>query len=137
MVPLVLGLLLFSRFLRGLEWLARYPMAVLIASGAGIGLAGAVQAQLLAQINATAQDLTKINNLILFVGVLVVVSFFFMTNTYAKHLQSGPGSVAVTLGRWVMMVGFGATFGNTVMGRLTLLIGRLQFLLGTWLGVLR
>jgi hypothetical protein len=34
-----------------------------------------------------------------------------------------------------LMVGFGAGYGYTVMSRVSLLIGRFQFLLETWLGV--
>jgi hypothetical protein len=33
------------------------------------------------------------------------------------------------------MVAFGASFGNTVMGRVSLLIGRMRFLLHDWLGL--
>ena len=35
-----------------------------------------------------------------------------------------------------MMIAFGALFGNAVMGRMSLMIGRVQFLLGEWLGLL-
>jgi hypothetical protein len=35
------------------------------------------------------------------------------------------------------MISFGASFGYTVMGRLSLLIGRIQFLLKDWLGILQ
>jgi len=38
-----------------------------------------------------------------------------------------------TLGIWIIMVGFGASFGYTVMARVSLLIGRIQYLLGDWL----
>jgi hypothetical protein len=36
----------------------------------------------------------------------------------------------------VLMVAFGASFAYAVMGRISLLVGRLQFLLGDWLGVI-
>ena len=36
-----------------------------------------------------------------------------------------------------LMVGFGASFGYTVMARMSLLIGRLQFFLRDWLGVIK
>ncbi len=32
------------------------------------------------------------------------------------------------------MIAFGAMFGNTVMARLSLFIGRMQFLLQDWIG---
>jgi hypothetical protein len=34
------------------------------------------------------------------------------------------------------MVAFGAGFGYTVMARISLLIGRMSFLLGDWLGII-
>ncbi|NQU06577.1 MAG: hypothetical protein HQ568_10825, partial [Calditrichaeota bacterium] len=36
-------------------------------------------------------------------------------------------------GIWVLMVAFGAAFGYTVMARISLLIGRMDFL-GQWIG---
>ena len=35
------------------------------------------------------------------------------------------------------MIAFGASFGYTVMARVSLLIGRIQFLLHDWLGVIQ
>lgn len=137
LIPVVIGLLLYARFVPGREWLARVPLAALIGVGAGLGLAGAVQAQLLAQLNATASSLLSIDSLVLFVGVVSVVSYFFMTGSYSGFMQKGLGAGLTRLGRWAMMIGFGATFGNTVMGRCTLLIQRLEFLLRDWIGVLR
>ena len=37
--------------------------------------------------------------------------------------------------RYVMMIAFGALFGNAVMGRMSLMIGRVHFLLADWLGL--
>jgi uncharacterized membrane protein (Fun14 family) len=39
------------------------------------------------------------------------------------------------IGIGFLMVGFGAGYGYTVMSRVSLLIGRFQFLLGDWLGL--
>jgi len=43
--------------------------------------------------------------------------------------QKGLLLYASHVGRWTMMIAFGAAFGFTVMARMSLLIGRLQFLL--------
>ena len=37
------------------------------------------------------------------------------------------------LGRWLMMIAFGAMFGSTVMARLSLFIGRLWYLFAEWI----
>jgi len=39
------------------------------------------------------------------------------------------------VGIWFLMVSFGASFGYTVMGRVSLLIGRVQFLIYEWLQI--
>ena len=40
---------------------------------------------------------------------------------------------SATLGIWVLMLGFGTSFGLTVMARLSLFIGRIIFILKNWL----
>jgi len=40
------------------------------------------------------------------------------------------------IGRMFLMIAFGASFGYTVMARISLLIGRFYFLLGDWLRLL-
>jgi hypothetical protein len=70
----------------------------------------------------------SLNNLIVFVGVLTVLCYFF----FSKKHEGAFGRFA-TLGIWFLMVSFGAAFGYTVMGRVSLLIGRLNFLVNGWL----
>ena len=56
-----------------------------------------------------------------------LVYFFFTLEK--KGVQGAVSKV----GRYVMMIAFGAAFGNTVMARVSLFLGRMQFLLGDWL----
>jgi hypothetical protein len=55
------------------------------------------------------------------------VYFFF-----SKEHKGITGRMA-DIGIWVLMVGFGSTFGFTVMSRVSLLVGRFEFLINTWL----
>ena len=41
------------------------------------------------------------------------------------------------IGRYTMMIAFGAAFGTTVMARVSLFLSRMQFLLKDWLGIVR
>ena len=50
--------------------------------------------------------------------------------------KSAIGGVSV-IGVWFLMIAFGASFGYTVMARMSLLIGRMQFLLKDWLGIIQ
>jgi len=60
----------------------------------------------------------------------VLIYFFF-----SKEHKGALGGVA-KLGIWFLMVAFGASFGYTVMGRVSLLIGRMTFMLRDWLHVI-
>ena len=55
-------------------------------------------------------------------------SYFFFSFEH-KHVVVQRTAAA---GRWFLMIGFGAIFGATVMGRMTLFIGRLNFILTDW-----
>ncbi len=67
-------------------------------------------------------------SIILFVGVLSVLVYFFFS---VEH-KGAVGGVS-RLGIWFLMLGFGAAFGYTVMGRISLLIGRFNFLIVRWI----
>jgi hypothetical protein len=127
-IPLILGLLLYARFFKSFAWLARIPTAVIIGSATAIAVRGTIQAQLLQQIAASAEGILTLNGFLVFFGTLVTIVYF--TYTYK---MTGPVAGAALAGRWVMMIGFGAAFGASVMGRLSLVVGRFQFLLGDWL----
>jgi hypothetical protein len=67
---------------------------------------------------------------LLFVFILVSVLTYFLFSF--EHQNLLVRRTAQT-GRWVMMIGFGAIFGSTVMARLSLFIGRLVFLFREWI----
>jgi hypothetical protein len=65
---------------------------------------------------------------VVFVGVLSVLVYFFFSVK-----RAGPLKPVSRLGIWYLMIAFGATFGFTVMARISLLTGRALFLLKDWL----
>ncbi len=68
-------------------------------------------------------------NVLVFYVILFCAMFYFFFSFEHKH----PGiRRTAAAGRWFLMIGFGAIFGATVMGRMTLFIGRLNFLLNDW-----
>ena len=132
LVPVVIGVLLFGRFVSSFRWTARIPLAFLVGMGAAIALRGAVEQQFVKQIQATMMPLTSVNNLIVVLGTLCVMSYFFFT--FRKSLAL---TVNSNIGRWILMVTFGAAFGNGVMGRISLSIGTLQELFGKWIKLIK
>jgi hypothetical protein len=136
---LVLCLLLFSRFSAKASWLSRYAIAIIIGVYAGAKTTGFAQAEVVAQVQATMLPLwnpahiaDSFNNLVLVVGVVTTLVFFF----FSKEHKGVIGGTA-KLGIWYLMVSFGAAYGFTVMSRISLLIGRFQYLLDNWLGIVR
>jgi hypothetical protein len=138
-VGALLCVLLFTRLFSGISWLSRFTIAALIGTFAGLKVTGFAQAEVVEQVRATMVPLwiqgdpgASLNHLILVVGVITTLVFFF----FSKEHKGAIGGTA-RLGIWYLMISFGAAYGFTVMSRISLLIGRLMFLLDDWLGVVR
>jgi len=140
-IPGILGLLYITRFFPKIAWLSRYPMAFLMGASMGMTFPLAMKASVLRQLEATLIPIYEagmsweivLGNVVLVLGTLAALIYFFFSKPH-KGPFFGTGS---KIGIWVIMIGFGATFGFTVMGRISLLIGRIQFLLGDWLHIIK
>ena len=127
-IPLILGILMLLRLFPKVGWLSRWPLAFIVGMTSGYYLVTFLQTNALEQVRATIVPFNHINNIILIIGVLTGLLYFFFST---RH-KGGIG-FAARIGRMFLMVAFGASFGYTVMARISLLIGRLYFLLGEWL----
>ncbi len=143
LVPLILGVMLYARFIKGYGWVSRWPIAYLVGNGVGLSLYTALYSQGLMQMRASMVDLIvhdqagnfllnrSFDNFILAFGVIVVLTYFLFSIK-----QSAPLRGVSHVGRWLMMVTFGVSFGNVVAGRISLALGRLADLYGTWLNLM-
>ena len=68
---------------------------------------------------------------LIMIGVVAVLVYFYFS---VEH--TGAVGAVSRVGIWFLMIAFGASFGFTIMARISLLIGRMQFLLGDWLGIM-
>lgn len=133
-----LGLLIFTRYTTRYSWMARIPIAIIWGIGAGFVVPLSLQTKVIRQVQASLVDLKTlttvqgINSLLVVIGAISGITYFF----FSKPHRGVVGAVA-KVGVWTLMIGFGATFGFTVMARISLLIGRADFLLRTWLGLIR
>lgn len=133
LVFMLFGAVMYFRHVPRIAWVARYPMCWFVGYGVGYTLAYGPR-PFIKQITDTFIPLTSANNVIYFVVTLVTIAYFFFTPAWRDRLV---GRQLDKWARWVMMIGFGATFGNVAQGRISLLLGRLQFLLRDWAGVMR
>jgi hypothetical protein len=132
LIPGILGIFMFLRFFPKLSWLSRISMALIIGAGAGVSIPAVLQAQIYTQMKASMGSYTSVNNIIVTLAVITTLSYFFFSREHKGVL-----GFSAKIGIFFMMVFFGATFGYTVMSRVTLLIGRAQFLLGDFLGMIK
>lgn len=132
LIPGILGFFMFLRFFPKLAWLSRISMALIIGAGAGVSIPAMMQAQIFAQMKASMGSYASINNIIVTLAVITTLSYFFFSREHKGALGT-----SAKIGVFFMMLFFGATFGYTVMSRVTLLIGRAQFLLGDFLGIIK
>lgn len=133
LVPGVMGLMLYVRSVPRIGWVSRYALAIYVAYYIGVEFTRKIHGEVLPQIARTMQPLNAFDgptlvSLIFIVGVYSVLIYFF----FSKEQNRVTGPIA-RLGVWFLMISFGAAFGFTVMGRIALLIGRLNFLILDWI----
>jgi hypothetical protein len=70
-----------------------------------------------------------LSNLVFVITILAALSYFFFSFDMKNKLLKGSN----TLGRWMLMIGFGAIFGSTVMARFVLEIDRMSYIFVEWM----
>lgn len=143
LIPIALGLLFFGGLSPRHTWLIRYPSAVLVGFGSGISIPLMLQTFIFEQTRGTVEPFAAINAgtlvspwgileaILMLIGVACTLTYFFFS---VEH--RGPVKWLSKVGIAFLMIGFGAAFGNTVMGRVALLIQRVDFLINDWLGTI-
>jgi hypothetical protein len=174
-VPVLIGILLLTRFVPKIAWLSRWSFAFIIGYGAGLAIPAVLTTSVIKQAEATAKPLITVPSaaeveaakvarqqantakaekgadspeakaaetaaiaaeragsysisrayadftaIVLFLGVFSTLFYFFFS---IEH--KGPIKIFSRIGILFLMVYFGASYGFTVMGRLSLLYGRL------------
>lgn len=141
-IPFAIGMCYLTRFIPRVSWLVRIPIGLTIGYYTGAYIPAAIQTFIIRQVQGTiltsenfqawnAGSMGVVWSLILFIGVICVLSYFYFSREHKGIL-----GVTSRIGIIFVMIGFGAAFGYTVMARISLLIGRLQFILGPWLGII-
>lgn len=134
-VPGVLGLLMFARLKKSWSWVSRISLAFVMGNTAGIFLITQLHGFVLPQMRSTMTP-QLVNGSVDIILTVIVVAGVLSTLIYFYFSKEHTGVLGATakLGIWFIMIAFGAHFGYTVMGRVSLLIGRVQFLVEDWIG---
>jgi len=126
---LILSIALFARYVKQYSWLVRWPLAVIAGAGIGVAVRGAAKAQILDQVTASMLKLNDINNVILFIFVICVLGYFLYVDYSKWPVLEGTLSKIGTLGKYFLMIYFGAQFATAAVYRVSLLIGQIQYVM--------
>jgi hypothetical protein len=141
-IPLLLGILLVLRLSSKFGVYSRWSLAFIVGTTAGLNFVQYLKSDFMNQIAASIVPFivmtdgsfsaaATFGNWVIFVGVFCGLIYFFFSKEH-----TGAFGVASRVGIWVLMISFGASFGFTVMGRIALLVGRMEYILGEWLNLM-
>ncbi|HPM76830.1 MAG TPA: hypothetical protein PK961_07045 [bacterium] len=143
LIPLLFGVILLFRLSNKLGWVSRWALAFIVGTTAGLNFVGYLQSDFVGQIEGAIGSLIVVdpttgfslggtfNAVVMLVGVLTSLIYFFFSSEH-----KGVMGVGSRVGIWVLMITFGASFGYTVMGRIALLVGQMEFLFADWLHII-
>jgi hypothetical protein len=129
--PFLIGAMFYLIYSRRLVWMARLVMVSFMGLFAGSQFKGFITGYV-PWIRSSFQPVlgpkppyVQFTNLAMFITLITVMSYFFFSISHKNRTVTGSARV----GRWLLMLAFGAIFGSTVMGRMALFIDRVAFLL--------
>jgi hypothetical protein len=149
-LALVAGAMYYTIFSQRLSWMSRLVMMTMMGMAAGLTFR-AFFGQYMPQIASSFKPLivlretpgggldvpdtlfASFTNILFVVCLVSVMTYFFFSFEQKSKAVRGTANV----GRWLMMIAFGAMFGSTVMARMSLFIGRLVFLFQDWIHLIR
>lgn len=146
-VGAALGFMMILRLVPKIGWISRWPLSFVVGAISGLYLMNYFSSNVMAQVQNSilpffsagygepvfsASFGTIMGNVVLVAGTFTGLVYFFFSKEH-----TGAFGGAAKVGIWVIMLTFGASFGYTVMSRMSLLIGRMDFIFGDWLGMIK
>jgi hypothetical protein len=133
-IPGIFAMFMLARMIPKIAGLSRLALGMIVGAGAGLNMLTFFQSNALAQVKGTIFSVATggvwsvFSSIVLVVGVVSGLVYFFFSKAH-----TGITGKTANVGITILMVAFGASFGYTIMARLSLLIGRCTFLLEDWL----
>ena len=130
-IPVALGALFYTQFTKKYSTLYRLPLSLSIGYGLGVTVWSVFAEFFVRQVTATmlpiinGNALVTLDNVVLVAGTILSLSYFIL-----HREQKGVWGGFTKVGRYFILATLGAVFGSTVLGRMAVIIQRVQFLLG-------
>jgi len=146
-IPMLAGAMYYTVFSKRFNWMSRLVMTTLLAFSAGLTFReffGTYWPQIgksfkplvvsrvteAGQFDLMGSVIGSFTNILFVVCMVSVMTYFLFSFEQRSRLVRNTAHT----GRWLMMIAFGAMFGSTVMARMSLFLGRLEFLFRDWIG---
>ena len=137
LIPIILGLLIWTRFIPKYSWISRIPMSLIMGLSTAIAVRGAIKTQIYEQIIASIRlaviepsALGTFNNIIIIITTICTLSYFLFLRE-----QKGALGITARIGRLTMMAMYGNTFAWFYMSRVASLLAQMQLILLQLLGL--
>ena len=130
-VPVILGALFYAQFTKKYSSLYRLPLSLSLGYGLGVTIWSVFAEFFVKQITATmvpiitGNALVTLDNVVLVVGTSLSLSYFLL-----HREQKGTWGGITKIGKYFILASLGAVFGSNVLGRMAIIIQRIQFLVG-------
>lgn len=109
-VPFILGLLIYTRYIKSINWVSKWPMALIIGSGTGLAMGGLVGTMIVGLIVSTITlDFTNISNIVFLIITVTGIAYFLLTREHTGTL-----GYVTKLGRFCLMAAFGGSMASNV-----------------------
>jgi hypothetical protein len=137
-IPIILGLLMYTRYSRRYGWVSRYPTAFLLGIGTGLVMSTLLDVSFVSIIRESIlfvsfdSPLAILNSIVMIGSLASILLYFVFTRERRTVYERGAADIA----RYAMMAAFGATMAIQVTRRTSCMAGRLRFLLHDWLGLI-
>lgn len=128
-IPTVIGFFYLLRLNTQYRWLSRYSTALFIGTTLGMSIR-VLPFRIEGYLLSTMVDLTQINNIIIIIGTLTTIWYYY----FMRKPGTIPDSIA-KIGRAFIMINIGSSAAGTLLTRQAYLSERISFLL-TSLGLM-
>jgi hypothetical protein len=122
-IPLIIGLLTLGRLSKTYGWINMYPVAVMVSVGIGLSMRSNAISTII-NINKTILAPTSIDNIIIIICAVCTIVYFIFTRK-----DEGILKYPTQIGRYALMLTFGALYANYGLTRFTYLLNTVQRLL--------
>ena len=120
-IPIVLGILLYTQFSSRFRHISRVPIALMLAVGLSLTMRGLLFVNVIGQIKGALKPLTSMESIICMFGLVCVLLYFVYERRVSKVMGPLP-----KIGRYFLMLTMGAYFAHSIMGMLSIVIGHLE-----------